>query len=124
MANARPYPLVIDTRFDSSVEAMIKDLIAGDIDAGVLWGPMAGYYAKKADPPLTVVPLIKEASGPALVYRITMGVRFSDQEWKRSLNKLISENQGAINHILLEFGVPLLDESNHPITEGATQKQP
>src|SRR6266702_364688 len=72
MADARPYPLVIDTRFDSSVETMIKDLIAGDIDAGVLWGPMAGYYAKKADPPLTVVPLIKEASGPALVYRITM----------------------------------------------------
>jgi quinoprotein dehydrogenase-associated probable ABC transporter substrate-binding protein len=124
MANARPYPLVIDTRFDSSVETMVKDLIAGDIDAGVLWGPMAGYYAKKADPPLTVVPLIKEASGPALVYRITMGVRFSDQEWKRSLNRLIEANQPAINQILLDFGVPLLDEQNQPINAAALSKHP
>src|SRR5467141_3610583 len=51
MANARPYPLMIDTRFDSSSAAMIKDLMSGEIDAGVLWGPMAGYYAKQASPP-------------------------------------------------------------------------
>src|SRR5579859_3456425 len=58
MANAKPYPLMIDTRVDSSVGAMIKDLKAGEIDAGVLWGPMAGYYARQADPPLHVTPLI------------------------------------------------------------------
>src|SRR5260370_10335383 len=44
MTNARPYPLMIDTRIDSSAVAMIKDLIVGEIDAGGLWGPMAGYY--------------------------------------------------------------------------------
>jgi quinoprotein dehydrogenase-associated probable ABC transporter substrate-binding protein len=104
MANANPYPLVIDTRFDSSVEAMIKDLISGEIDAGLLWGPMAGYYAKKANAPLTVVPLTREAGSPALVYRITMGVRFSDQEWKRTLNRMIQENKPAINEILLGSG--------------------
>src|SRR5712675_3003841 len=51
MANAKPYPLMIDTRFDSSVEAMINDLESGAIDAGILWGPMAGFYAKHASPP-------------------------------------------------------------------------
>src|SRR6202047_1935663 len=40
MANAKPYPLMIDTRFDSSAAAMINDLKAGEIDVGVLWGPM------------------------------------------------------------------------------------
>src|SRR5438270_2227137 len=48
MGDAKPYPLMIDTRFDNSAQAMIDDLAAGKIDAGVLWGPMAGYYAKKA----------------------------------------------------------------------------
>src|SRR5438270_11731774 len=48
MGNAKPYPLIIDTRYDNSAQAMIDDLSAGKIDAGVLWGPMAGYYAKKA----------------------------------------------------------------------------
>src|SRR6267378_3125718 len=62
MANAKPYPLMIDTRFDSSSAAMIKDLTSGQIDAGVLWGPIAGFYAGKANPPLHATPLVKEAT--------------------------------------------------------------
>jgi len=115
MAHAKPYPLVIDTRVDSSAQAMMKDLAAGDIDVGVLWGPMAGYYAMKAKEPTTVVPLVKERSGPRLAYYITMGVRGADQEWKRQLNRLIAENQPAIDGILAGFGVPLLDQNNQPI---------
>src|SRR5712671_719228 len=124
MANAKPYPLMIDTRFDSSTVAMIKDLMAGEIDAGVLWGPMAGYYAKQANPPLHVTPLVKETTGPRLAYRIGMGIRPADQNWKRLLNRLIQENQPAINKILLDFGVPLLDDNDRPITVESTTKQP
>jgi quinoprotein dehydrogenase-associated probable ABC transporter substrate-binding protein len=124
MTTAKPYPLMIDTRIDSSAAAMINDLKAGEIDAGVLWGPMAGYYAKQADPPLHVTLLIKETSGPQLAYRIGMGVRGADQNWKRQLNRLIQENQGTINRILLDFGVPLLDENDQPIRMEAAAKQP
>jgi quinoprotein dehydrogenase-associated probable ABC transporter substrate-binding protein len=124
MANARPYPLMIDTRVDSSAAAMIKDLMSGEIDAAILWGPMAGYYAKQASPPLHIMPLIKETSGPKLAYRIGMGVRPADQNWKRQLNRLIQENQPAINRILLDFGVPLLDENDRPITTETATKQP
>jgi len=124
MANAKPYPLMIDTRVDSSAEAMINDLAKGDIDAGVLWGPMAGFYAKQANPPLHVTPLVKEKSGPQLVYRIGMGVRRADQNWKRVLNRLIQENQPAINKILIDYGVPLLDENNQPISAETTTKSP
>jgi quinoprotein dehydrogenase-associated probable ABC transporter substrate-binding protein len=124
MTNARPYPLMIDTRIDSSAVAMIKDLVAGEIDAAVLWGPMAGYYARQANPPLHVTPLVKETSGPRLAYRIGMGVRPADQNWKRQLNRLIQENQPAINKILLDFGVPLLDENDRPIGTEMTTKQP
>ena len=122
MANARSYPLMVDTRIDSSVEAMINDLTSGKIDAAILWGPMAGFYARKASPPLHVTPLVKETTGPRLAYRIGMGVRQADQNWKRLLNRLIQENQTAINKILLDFGVPLLDENDRPIgAETATQ---
>jgi quinoprotein dehydrogenase-associated probable ABC transporter substrate-binding protein len=124
MMNAKPYPLMIDTRFDSSAVAMIDDLRSGEIDAGVLWGPMAGYYAKQASPPLHVTPLSKETSGPKLAYRIGMGVRPADQNWKRLLNRLIQENQPAINKILLDYGVPLLDEDDRPISAEMTTKQP
>ena len=124
MTNAKSYPLMIDTRFDSSTVAMINDLMSGEIDAGVLWGPMAGYYARQANPPLHVTPLVKETSGPRLAYRIGMGVRPADQNWKRLLNRLIQENQSTINKILLDFGVPLLDENDRPISAEMTAKQP
>ena len=122
MANAKPYPLVVDTRVDSSGTAMMRDLEAGDIDVGVLWGPMAGYYGQQARSPMTVVPLVKETSGPRLAYRIAMGVRFTDQDWKRLLNRTIGENQPAINKLLLSYGVPLLDDNDRPISEGSTTK--
>lgn len=122
MANAKSYPLMIDTRVDSSAGAMIKDLMSGEIDAAVLWGPMAGYYAKQSNPPLRVTPLVKETTGPRLAYRIGMGVRPADQNWKRLLNRLIQENQPAINKILLSYGVPLLDENDRPIGAEAAAK--
>lgn len=124
MTNAKPYPLMIDTRVDSSAEAMIKDLNKGEIDAAVLWGPMAGFYAKKSNPPLHITPLVHEKSGPQLAYRIGMGVRRADQNWKRLLNRLIQENQPEINKILFTYGVPLLDENDRPITAEATAKSP
>ncbi len=117
MAHAKPYPLVVDTRVDSSAAAMMHDLASGEIDAGILWGPMAGYYARRTSPGATVVPLVKETTGPRLAYRIAMGVRYTDQEWKRQLNRTIQENQPAINKLLLSFGVPLLDDSDRAITE-------
>jgi quinoprotein dehydrogenase-associated probable ABC transporter substrate-binding protein len=124
MMNAKPYPLMIDTRFDSSAEAMIGDLMSGTIDAGILWGPMAGFYAKRANPQLHVTPLVKETTGPRLTFRIGMGVRPADQNWKRLLNRLIQENQPAINRILLDFGVPLLDENDRPLGSETATKLP
>jgi quinoprotein dehydrogenase-associated probable ABC transporter substrate-binding protein len=124
MLHTKPYQLVIDTRFDSSSQAMMQDLASGAIDVGVLWGPIAGYFGKLATPAMTVVPLTRETSGSPLIYRITMGVRAADQDWKRQLNRLIDENQPAINDLLLGYGVPLLDESNQPIGKAPTATKP
>src|SRR5215467_930286 len=75
LGKTKPYPLMVDTRVESSAEAMIKDLKAGEINVGILWGPMAGFFARQGNPALRVVPLLKETGGPRLAYRIGMGVR-------------------------------------------------
>jgi hypothetical protein len=85
---------------------------------------MAGFYAKKSNPPLHVTPLVKETTGPRLTFRIGMGVRPADQNWKRLLNRLIQENQPAINKMLLDFGVPLLDENDRLIGAETATKSP
>jgi quinoprotein dehydrogenase-associated probable ABC transporter substrate-binding protein len=124
LARAKSYPLFIDTRADSSAQAMMDDLARGDIDCGILWGPMAGYYASKADPPFVVIPLTKETTGPQMTFRIGMAVRPADQEWKRTLNRLIMENQEEINKLLITYNIPILDETNTPITAETLSRRP
>src|ERR1700758_2632489 len=116
LGRIKSYALVVDTRYDSPTHEMMDDLERGEIDVALLWGPIAGYYATKAKTPTAVVPLVKDQGDTRMVYRIVMGVRHSDQNWKRDLNKLISENQDEIQAILRSYGVPLLDESDKPIS--------
>jgi quinoprotein dehydrogenase-associated probable ABC transporter substrate-binding protein len=114
---AKPYPLMVDRRYESPAERMIEDIQSSDIDAGILWGPIAGYFAPKASGQLKVVPFLKDAAGQRMAYRITFGVRPLEDEWKRQLNGIIAKRQGDIDAILLQFGVPLLDEQSNLITK-------
>ena len=115
IGRAKPYPLMVDRRYELPAERMIADIRSGEIDAGVLWGPIAGYFAANGGERLDVVPLLKETTGPRMAYRITFGVRPAEDDWKRELNALIAKLQGKFDAVLLQYGVPLLDEQNNPI---------
>jgi quinoprotein dehydrogenase-associated probable ABC transporter substrate-binding protein len=114
---AKPYPLMVDRRYDSPGERMTSDIRSGDIDAGVLWGPIAGYFAANGGDKLLVVPLLTETGTPRMAYRITFGVRNLEDDWKRQLNVIIAKRQGDIDTQLLQFGVPLLDEQSNLIIQ-------
>ncbi|URI08288.1 quinoprotein dehydrogenase-associated putative ABC transporter substrate-binding protein [Aquincola tertiaricarbonis] len=88
-----------------------NDLAAGTIDAAVVWGPIAGYFAQRVkQPALTVLPL-KSEEGVQFDYAMAMGVRYGEREWKQQIEGLISTKQADIQAILKEFGVPLLDNT-------------
>jgi quinoprotein dehydrogenase-associated probable ABC transporter substrate-binding protein len=116
MQHAKPYPLMVDRRYDSPAERMIGDIRSGDIDAGVLWGPIGGYFAGRGGEKLVLVPLLKETGEPRMAYRITFGVRNLEDEWKHQLNDIIARHQAEIDAVLLQYGVPLLDEQSNLIT--------
>lgn len=107
---ARPYDLVVDRRYESPALNMLDDLEAGEIDAAILWGPIAGPLVKTDHPGMTVTPLLQETLPPKLFYRITMGVRQGEKVWQRELNSLIRRNQDRIDAILTEAGVPLVSD--------------
>lgn len=110
MADAEPYHLMTDRRVDDPAGAMLRDLEEGRIDAALLWGPIGGPLVKQDHPGLKATPLLKEQGPPRLVFRITMGVRAGEDEWKRELNSLIRRNQDEIDAILRDAGVPILDD--------------
>jgi quinoprotein dehydrogenase-associated probable ABC transporter substrate-binding protein len=109
MAAAKPYPLIVDRRIENPAADMLEDLESGEIDAAILWGPIGGPMANGNDA-LAVMPLLRETADPKLFYRITMGVRPGEQDWKRDLNSLIRRNQDKIDAILAKAGVPLVDD--------------
>ena len=114
MANTKPYHLMVDTRYFQPGRDMVEDVVSGEVDVGVLWGPLAGYYARPHSAEITLVPLVSQANDVKMDYRITMGVRFNEPEWKRDINALLKANQSEIDAILLDYGVPLLDEQGKP----------
>jgi hypothetical protein len=73
----------------------------------------------KGNGALAVMPLLKETESPKLFYRITMGVRPGEQDWKRELNSLIRRNQAEIDAILTKAGVPLVDDYGTAMKEVA-----
>ncbi|MGH1418132.1 MAG: substrate-binding domain-containing protein [Hyphomicrobiaceae bacterium] len=111
---ARPYQLTVDRRHFSPAEEMTKDLRSGKVDIGIMWGPMAGYFAQRGGEQLTVVPLLKEKVGPRMSFRITMGVRRADTTWKKKLNEIIAKRQADINKVLASYGVPLFETDARP----------
>lgn len=117
IGKAKAYNLVVDRRYESPAEDMLKDLAAGETDAAILWGPIGGPLVKANYPDLAVIPLISEELPPRLFFRITMGVRQGEKVWQRELNSLIRRNQDEINAILVEAGVPLVSDLGTEVLE-------
>jgi quinoprotein dehydrogenase-associated probable ABC transporter substrate-binding protein len=91
-----------------------RDLAGGTLDAAIVWGPIAGYVAKRhPEAALRVIPLASEP-GVTLEFDIAMGVRHGEAEWRATLDRLIVENQAKIDAILREYGVPLAEPGGTP----------
>jgi quinoprotein dehydrogenase-associated probable ABC transporter substrate-binding protein len=117
LGNLRSYQLLVDTRFQHPAEDLVHDVGAGKVDVGIVWGPIAGYYAKRETPPLVLAPLNAQKGPVPLDFRITMGMRPNEPQWKLTINTLLRKRQKEIDKILLDYGVPLLDDKGQPITQ-------
>jgi quinoprotein dehydrogenase-associated probable ABC transporter substrate-binding protein len=122
VTTAKPFDLRAYASASQAAMAMIEEIAAGKLDAGVLWGPVGGYYAQRVGLPIKLVPLVKETAGPRTIYGITMGVRPNDPQWKHKINKVIAENQDAIVVILQSYNVPVLDDRGNLITAATAER--
>jgi quinoprotein dehydrogenase-associated probable ABC transporter substrate-binding protein len=106
-----PYPIMNADPQQYPGEIIEKDLASGKIDAAVVWGPIAGYFAQRVkSPKLMVVPL-KSEPGVRFDYEMAMGVRYGEREWKQKIEGLIDSQKPAIQAILKDYGVPVVDDS-------------
>ena len=110
-----PYQLDPSRKHQTVAAEIVAALAAKEIDAAVLWGPAAGWLAKQSGTPMSVVPLLKEPERPPMAYRIAMGVRIGENDWKRSLNTILRKRKADIDKVLRDYDVPLLDEEENKL---------
>ncbi len=91
-------------------EDIIKAVVDKKVDASIVWGPLAGYFAKRSPVPLVVQPLAEYDSiaGLPFAFNMSMGVRRRDKELRDSLQTLLQRKGPEIQAILRQYGVPLL----------------
>jgi mxaJ protein len=89
---------------------IIEAVAKGQIDAALVWGPLAGYFAKHSTVPLdlTVLPDTDRATGFPFAYDLILGVRRADRGLRDTLNTLLDRHRADIDTILRDYGVPLL----------------
>jgi mxaJ protein len=90
-------------------EDVIKAVADKDVDVAIVWGPLAGYFAKHSPVPLRITPLGDRDSLADVPFRynIGMAVRRRDKELRDSLEKTLKARAPEIQAILKEYGVPL-----------------
>ena len=110
LGNIKSYHLLADTRRYAPARQAVLDVASGETDVAFIWGPIAGYYAKQSGEPLLVTPLLNENLGIRMDHRVSMAVRYNETEWKHSINEVLASLQPQIDEILMEYGVPLLND--------------
>jgi quinoprotein dehydrogenase-associated probable ABC transporter substrate-binding protein len=109
VAQGVPYPIMNADPDQYPGEIIERDLAAGKIDVAIVWGPIAGFFAKRVTTPsLAVIPLASEP-GVRFDFPMAMGVRYGEREWKQQIEALIQKRKPEILAILRDYGVPLLE---------------
>jgi len=92
---------------DDIIKAVAKD----SIDVAIVWGPLAGYWAKQQPVPLTMVALPDSdaASGMPFAFSMAMAVRHRDKALKATLDSVIDRRHGEITEILRQYNVPMIE---------------
>jgi len=93
--------------------SLLIDAVArGDVDLAIVWGPFAGYFAKRQSVPLKITPV----SPPAFLaipftYGISVGVRKSDRTLQAEIDQVLSSECRKIAVLLDQYGIPQTGEN-------------
>lgn len=112
--------------FDTTADgagSIVRAVADQKIDMAIVWGPAAGYFAKRIGHNLRVTPVEPEVDPPGLpfTFAISMGVRKGDVALRDRVEQVLQKRQADIRAILGDFGVPQLPLASLAKAEGIAQ---
>jgi mxaJ protein len=90
---------------------VVEAVARGDIDVAVVWGPLAGYFARRQTAALELSPVTPQIDTPSrpFAFDISMAVRRGDSSRRQLLDDFIVRRRVDIDRLLAAYGVPRVD---------------
>lgn len=110
--NIHGYMVYGDATSDTPLSPVVDAVAEGEVDVAVVWGPIAGYYAKKSPVELKLTPILIDPTLPVLqmTYGISMATRPLDHDLHADLEAALRNSRHEIDAVLEEYGVPRIDK--------------
>jgi mxaJ protein len=118
--NVVGYTVFGDYRTPSPPADIVRAVVAGAVDVAIVWGPLAGGFARSSATPLAVTPLAEASdAGLAMAFDIALGVRRSDAGLDAGLaaelDRALVARRAEIDRILTAWRVPRLTPEAHAV---------
>lgn len=99
--------------------AIVRAVAEREVDVALVWGPIAGWFARPYAGQLRLDPVERDATAPELPfsYAMAIGVRRGDTALRDELQRALDRRQPEIRALLAAYGVPLatdLDSTDIP----------
>jgi mxaJ protein len=113
--NVVGFPIYGDYSQPSPLAPIVAAVERDEVDAAVVWGPVAGYLARGSETALMVTPVAPQRDSPSqpFAFDICMAVRRGDQVRRAELDEFLVRRRADIESILDAYGVPRVSDPDH-----------
>src|SRR4051812_27176720 len=108
VGNVRGYMVYGDYSRPAPQADIVEAVARGEIDVAFVWGPVAGYFARRQSVPLRLTPLpnIDRRTELPMAFAVAMGVRHGDDVLKARLERSLVRHRPEIRRLLAGYSVP------------------
>lgn len=112
--NVRGFMIYGDYSTPRPQAAIVEAVASGEIDIAFVWGPVAGYFAKRQAVPLKVTPLAAPFDGPQLpmIFDVSLGTQKENRQLRGEIEEALRRRSRDVRSLLASYGVPRVEESS------------
>jgi mxaJ protein len=93
--------------------SIVRAVMKHEVDTAMVWGPLAGYFAKRYPDKLSISAVQPEVDPPGLpfTFAISMGVKKGNTQLRDRVQQFLDSHRRQIDSLLQSYGVPLISDA-------------
>jgi mxaJ protein len=103
--NVHGYPIYGE---QPAAERIVDAITRGELDAGVVWGPAAGFFARAKNLTVTAATAPRELDAMPFEFAISIGVKRGNLDLRDRLDVALAQRKAEVDAVLDEYAVPRL----------------